>query len=111
MTTTVNKATAHEEAKIGEVRAELKEHSLEVGSYIAGMKNELADKGGVLVLELAERIAYDYDIRQSVMRVRMELAGYTDHHASEAYQLRQRAEVLVWESALQVRDMLNRGVL
>jgi hypothetical protein len=115
MTTTIatsqRDATDYEKTALHGVRTALHTQSLEVGSCVIGAKNELAEKGALLILELSERIAYDYEIRPSIMRVYKELNGYVDHNASQATQLRRRAEELVLENALQIRDLLNRGVL
>jgi hypothetical protein len=104
-------ATDYEKTTLHAIRNALFEQSLEVGSCVSGAKNELAEKGGLLMLELSERIAYDYEIRPSIMRVYKELNSYVDNNASQATQLRRRAEELVLENALQIRDLLNRGVL
>jgi hypothetical protein len=115
MTTTIatsqRDATDYEKTALHGVRSALHAQSLEVGSCVIGAKNELAERGALLILELSERIAYDYEIRPSIMRVYKELNGYVDHNASQATQLRRRAEELVLENALQIRDLLNRGVL
>jgi hypothetical protein len=109
--TTQRDATEYEKNALHAVRTALKDHSLEVGSCVIGMKNDLAETGALLILELSERIAYDYDIRPSIVRVYKELNGYVDNNASQATQLRRRAEELVLENALQIRDLLNRGEL
>jgi hypothetical protein len=109
--TSAKDATTYEVSALHGVRTALKDQSLEVGSCVIGMNNELAEKGALLILELSERIAYDYEIRPSIMRVYMNLMSYVDHNASQATQLRRQAEVLVLENALQIRDLLNRGVL
>lgn len=104
-------ATDYEKTALHAVRTALMNQSLEVGSCVIGMKNDLAEAGALLMLDLSERIAYDYEIRPSIMRVYKDLNGYVDQNASQATQLRRRAEELVLENALQIRDLLNRGEL
>jgi hypothetical protein len=104
-------ATDYEKTALHSVRTALKDQSIEVGSCVIGAKNHLAEAGALLILELSERIAYDFEIRPSIMRVYKELNSYEDHHASQATQLRQRAEALVLENALQIRDLIIRGEL
>ena len=104
-------ATDYEKTALHAVRTALKDQSLEVGSCVIGARNELAEKGALVILELSERIAYDFDIRPSIMRVYKELNSYVDHNAPQATQLRSRAEERVLENALQIRDLLIRGEL
>jgi len=104
-------ATDYEKTALHAVRTALKDKSIEVGSCVIGSRNELAEAGALLILELSERIAYDYEIRPSIMRVYKELNSYLDQHASQATQLRQRAEELVLENALSIRSLLNEGKL
>ena len=104
-------ATDYEKTALHSIRTALADKSIEVGSCVIGAKNHLAEAGALLILELSERIAYDYEIRPSIMRVYKELNGYVDHHAPQATQLRRRAEELVLENALQIRQLLNEGKL
>ena len=104
-------ATEYEKIALHAVRTALKDQSIEVGSCVIGSRNHLAETGALLILELSERIAYDFEIRPSIMRVYKELNGYVDHNAPQATQLRRRAEKLVLENALQIRDLIIRGEL
>lgn len=104
-------ATDYEKTALHAVRTQLLENSLEVGSFVIGAKNELAEKGGLLLLQLAENLGYDFDVRPSIIKVYADLAGYEDVHASQATQLRGRAEVMIFRNALEIRDMLHKGLL
>lgn len=106
-------ATEYEKNTLHAMRLALKDNSIEVGSWAIGSKNQLAVDGGVVVLQLAEAIGYDYDIRSSVMNVYKDLAEYSSNQQgpSQATQLLRRAEARLLDQAMQIRQMLNQGLL
>jgi allophanate hydrolase subunit 2 len=113
MTKTMSDATEYEKSVMFKLRVTLKDHSLEVGSYVAGMRNDLADQGGLVVLSLAESVAYDFDITVGTMNLYKELAEYqrNAHGPSQATSLRATAESWALGNAIEIRKMLNEGSL
>jgi allophanate hydrolase subunit 2 len=113
MTKTMSDATEYEKSVMFKLRVTLKDHSLQVGSYVAGMRNDLADQGGLVVLSVAESVAYDFDITVGTMNLYKELAEYQSkaHGPSQATSLRAKAESWALGNAIEIRKMLNEGSL
>jgi hypothetical protein len=109
--TSMRDATDYERTTLRTMRLALLENSLEVGSWVIGLKNQLAEHGETVAINLADALGCDFDIRPSLMKVYMEVIAHEDYHASQATQLRMRAEVMVLEQAQQIRKLLVTGDL